>query len=133
MRFAVRGGGAVAALAVGEAEEAGPAGGAGAPDDVRLALALAAELVALEAQRAGVVAAAGQRAVVIAGRDREHGVAAEARLCGVDVEVVVAARGDELVGAVQVQLLEHGRAVQVGGRHQQVVEQHAATAGSLQS
>ena len=69
--------GAVARPAVGEAEVARLAAVALAADHVRLARALAAERVALEALRALAVTLALERAVVVVGGEREHGVTAE--------------------------------------------------------
>lgn len=67
----------VARLAVREPEVPRLARLASPPDHVGLALALAAERVAQEAQRAVRVAAARRRSAVVRGRQRERGLLAE--------------------------------------------------------
>lgn len=121
----------VARPAPGEAVEAGPAGLAAPADYVRPAGALAAEFLALETGGAVDDAAARQRAVVVVGRQREAGVAAEAVLGDVDVEVVVAAALDELLGLIEAQLTEDLFVVLIRRYHQHVVQPDAAIVGGL--
>jgi len=115
----------LARLAVGESVVPTLAGSARALDHIRFALALTSKRMTLEARGSSVVAIARQCSTVVIGGQGENGLLAEVTGIVGDVEVVVAAVLDELLGLVEGLLHQQVIVILLQRDHHQVVQPNA--------